>query len=505
MSSDHFENLHLLFPNYDEIKREFIEACAAANWNEVQHLGQLSLLFCDNALFGDNWQPIHYAVRIADVECVRMLLQHPHIDAGAKTTKNCTALHIACKTKDIPFEIVQLLVEKDNKLVECMAYKDSIICMSIRYERLDIVQLLVEQDLNYSSCPESNILFSAVHNTQPDIFKYLLYKTDYKLDEKTFAAVLNKCIFGDCLLRTINTENPFHKYAIDTIKLLWTPEMSFECIQETLKYCFQHLEIEVLDAIINKIYLDSNANERFVPVIQKLLAYTNSMETILIYYLIMPLHQSVQWLISNVIQLNLFPGLFKLFQQNRSLFDLYMPQLMSQVTNQYARKSGLYVLLLHFLMTSDTDVNPLTELSILFCSEFTNVYEFDLDWAFNYLSEYKPCMKHNPKYTKAEDTFMLLIRWSTLKEPYNAKMCAQTFCCRENENEVENGFPTRRCFVDPELVPDGTSTLLSLCRTRIRELVFKANGNLSNSNKIIKLQSLSLPGSLNNYLRYIQQ
>lgn len=448
-----------------------LEACAMGNLNEIKNICSSPNRLDVNLGDENYWFPIHHAVHFADVECLRVLLKHPRIDTSVKTSDGSTALHIACYIPDIPIQIVQLLVNKDKKFVEWVnVHQVSPLEIAILSERLDIVRLLIEQgNANVNHCDNhgEHALFYAVRAEQLDIIQYLLNETDCKVNLKNESQVnlIDICthqVYDDFRLKVR------HKCAMEVFKFLSTSDLSFKMMAPTLDDCVVYRNHEYLDVIINKFYLNSTLNQRYVSIIQQLLAATNSLEIIWKYMYILPLHESFipddkhVTLLYNIMLRRFLAPLCKLFKEDRSLFDVYAPLLLTQIEPSLKKYDLCYADQLIY-WREDFDVK------ISFCTELA-AYGFDLNYAFNYLKEVN---------NKSKESVKLLIRWSTSIQP--------KFDCRVLRIKKTNQM----------------QKLMNLCRIRIRESVFEANKNLPNYNKILMLNSLPVPQVINNYLRHI--
>lgn len=128
-------------------KENLLSACVEGNLKQIENIGS-SLSEGDSCFYfgGINWQPIHYIMKFVDIECLRIMLEHPQIDTRAQTSEDFTALAIGCSIPNIPIEMIEMLVEKDKDLVYMVNKKKvSPLQMAIEIKRLDIVTLLVEQ------------------------------------------------------------------------------------------------------------------------------------------------------------------------------------------------------------------------------------------------------------------------------------------------------------------------------------------------------------------------
>lgn len=136
----------------------------------------------------------------------------------------------------------------------------------------------------------------------------------------------------------------FRTCAMNITTIYWTADMPISIIETTLRYCFEFKDIQFRNIIINKIYLDLASNARFISIIEQIKKDTESCHIMAKFYFILPLHErfttdltlqtTFNW---SITIFDFFSNLFKMFQENRSLFDASMPLFQTQITTNCFR------------------------------------------------------------------------------------------------------------------------------------------------------------------------
>ncbi|XP_058815686.1 uncharacterized protein LOC131679121 [Topomyia yanbarensis] len=124
-----------------------------------------------------NWTLLHHAVASRSEECVELLISRTDIDVTARCYEGRTALFLAC-LKDVPTEIVELLLAKNSALVN-VANNENVTPLHVAVERCNVplVELLVANgaNVNATDFAGETPLHSAVEFGSVEILIYLLY------------------------------------------------------------------------------------------------------------------------------------------------------------------------------------------------------------------------------------------------------------------------------------------------------------------------------------------
>ena len=125
-------------------------------------------------------RPLHIACNVSDsLELVTYLVEEVHCDINAKGQNDCTALHIACKRKEL--QIVKLLTSKpdcDHEIED--KYGQKLLYMACtQSNNIELVKYLVDEagcDINGKGCNGYTALHAACYNKNLDIVKFLTLK-----------------------------------------------------------------------------------------------------------------------------------------------------------------------------------------------------------------------------------------------------------------------------------------------------------------------------------------
>lgn len=484
-----------------------LQACATG---ELEQIKKICNSFSDQLDLRDNhnWRPIHHATKYGDIKCLRVLLNHPNIDTKAETFEGCTALQIACELSNTPIEIVQALVIKDKELVQWVNNEEvSPLQLAISNNRLDIVQYLVEEgnaNVNYCDLDEEHSLFYAVRKMNINIIRFLLYGTDCNvhLINNNKINALELCLYN----RLDDKSETSLACAKELCQFVISKHTTFLEFKRYLQYCWEH-DNTFFDIIFTEFYLNPAINEKYIPIIREIL---NTPEVYAFkYFLVLFLHTRIELhdkdytcalLIKCQPQGNnpFIQGLYNLYAYARRVFDQYFPLLFSDIGFSFDHcdlnwSYGIIKLFqLNMRIPLDNAIMFLSHLA-MFGLDLNYVYN---DFVKNYLfpagSEDNNSLRH---------VFSILVTFSTKIRPFDFDdIPSPNYLFIESENCFEDYFAYK--FQAQASQQNSVPKLYNLCRTRIRDLVFSANGATPHYVKIMKLTSLQIPITIQNYLRY---
>lgn len=134
-----------------------------------------------------NWTGLHHAIKKGDFDCVRAMLNSPHVPVYAKTFEGMTALHLACDLPGTSPDVVRLLVEKYPDLIESV--NNERVCalhLAIDRNRSDLAKMLIEignANVNSVDLDGEYALFYAIRRQNYSLIEYLLHSTNSHVSE----------------------------------------------------------------------------------------------------------------------------------------------------------------------------------------------------------------------------------------------------------------------------------------------------------------------------------
>lgn len=192
---------------------------------------------------------LHHAVNSQNVECVKYLLSMKGVNTLAETRDGETALHLACSTEDMPFEIISSLLEANPDLVNFVNnFEDGLLQAAAAQGRLDVVRLLVQYGapVNKQDADGDTPLHIAAVESEVDIIRYLIYEANA---DPTICNLEGK---SACFLL-------FEKLMYKILNAPPVPEDFIDCFEELAQFTFNIPDAYECDEdIINMLDLWSN-------------------------------------------------------------------------------------------------------------------------------------------------------------------------------------------------------------------------------------------------------
>lgn len=442
-----------------------------------------------------NKTPLYCAVRHHQLEMVKILLNHP--DMQAKDDDGRTALAYACRDRFASLEMIELLIAKDpNGVHSVNNMQSSILQCSFQPRRLDIVRCLIKHgaDPNYKNSNGEHALFFAVSHRDFDAatVNFLMQETNCNIkhrnnDGKTAYELISPYYFKSSDYD--KNERCIAEMFGKTYDEIQTPATIGQLFQGFSSFRYSRYEMKnvkefdgVKMAMVETFYKSSSLNPEHYEFVTQLLAvdlhsnqYNAVNEKI---RLCLPFHsknvldQCPAHFSDHVVKLD---TLFRLFLYGRELFDKYLLKITS-LEEPYSS---------FFKIGTESKNDRLLEFFKILCWHGMNLEKI---------------LFRNVELRAILYPLLPFVR------PFLQSPTAQdAVICRHfqetDSNEDVHGYLTFKREFEKGLKFGSVPTLFNLSRTVIRHTVFIA-ANLSKK-KLFNLQTLDVPKTIKNRLFYL--
>jgi ankyrin repeat protein len=156
-----------------------------------------------NAQKVNGWTALHDAIDNQSETATKQLLEHNDMDVNLKNNQNRTALHFACYWKNMPIDLLRIILEKSTDVVnEQNKYGDTALHLAIKGEnRTAVKELLKRDDVDVNLKNNKNV--TALHyaslwkNIPVELFRVILEKsTDINAQADNGKTALHVAIIG---------------------------------------------------------------------------------------------------------------------------------------------------------------------------------------------------------------------------------------------------------------------------------------------------------------------
>lgn len=241
-----------------------------------------------------NWTGLHHAIKNGNIECLRELLNSPHVQVTAKTFEGLTALHLACQLPNTSPDVVRLLIEKHPNLVKSVTKENvTALLIAIESNRGDLAKLLIEignADVNCEDWDGEYALFYAIRAENYSFAQYLLNSTTTHVTKVNRNGIDPLTL--DLHLWQLEERSPLRLDFLKQIACLYFKQS--KSIKVLTKHIFTLIDFndnDLSQIFLEEFYLKSEFNQAYVNDLVKICALPLIACDKL--YLVVSLHESV--------------------------------------------------------------------------------------------------------------------------------------------------------------------------------------------------------------------
>lgn len=471
-----------------------------------------------------NWTPLHHAVQSNVLAAVTAVLVHCPARyriqlLRAESFEGETSLYRACSNRTVELSIVQCLTAADADLVNWVQNEgQSPLHRAIEIDRFDIVRHLIETahaPVNYADeLDHETALFYAARRGNREIIRYLMFGTDCNCQLTNANG-----ISAFSMLKEFDYARRVAHYAdADLFRMTVDEHMPMSLVfREYILQALRHRDAAYMRQIIDGVYLDPNRNGKFADTVRRMQS-APTQNRLQRNTLCLALHESLEAECDGINWTTLFRNesigsiwsLLDLFQANADLFHEYLSLVLLSANGAITMEYFLFEELIGIPA-------PLPSVRVLF-DFFLAITGYG--YSIQELLELIVDVEMLPNDEPADALVKSLVPFGDCDRPY---MIGQLTYRRERRREsvdmcrrrfVESDNVTRDCqrfgaIIDcADYYGDcGVAKLFDLCRSVVRERVFKVYAEMGGTNDRIRLERMyeltaNLPVTIRNKLLY---